>query len=581
MSYAKLEAKIRAEAFQDLSNRANLLDGQLAELTAATRWPGPELERELQYLERMVAAAPARDRHSAVAEQVAALRQCFDGLLRGKVPPQPAATAADGAAAVQLFGAPPAADPPSLLQPQTPVGACGGQGGQVTPLASFLLPEQAAEQGQDEVRLLAAEGRLVEELHRYPILSVPGTNSALVLRSWTAEDDELGQQRERVVLLELAQAAANIVEMERVLNEHVGQDQEHLDQIELHIAQARQDVREAVVTLASAQTDTERLLAWLAPSVGLVILGGGIAAIAPAAVAGCGVCIAVRGGFVAGALGFHVIGTKKLSQWQTRALQSLTEKLPSAFNPLPEEEARLLSRAGDEVQRRLLTKLGDRKSWSRFYGSPVALVMGLKPWCRTSDIRGGGHAFSTSFTVDRLRAREAFRAVRQLSITGSLDPTCKVAWSRPVTDGAEGTYVRYLIFTNPVSTRDFYCVSRCGQVRLPEDSGAETGEAGPGVSVGIERFIFAVSSLTPEILASAGLPESNQGLEHGCIHISGISVADTGKGGSFVEVMADVDAAPSWPVPAYLADREVRLHVLRTAFQVANELKQMRGAVEA
>lgn len=151
-----------------------------------------------------------------------------------------------------------------------------------------------------------------------------------------------------------------------------------------------------------------------------------------------------------------------------------------------------------------------------------------------------------------------------------MDPGCEVVWSRPV-DGTDGTSLRYLIFSKwPFCNRDFYCVCRCAKVIEFGDMSGDTGS--PVDTSAREQYVYAVMSLLPELLAATGLPESNKGIQHGSIYISGIVITDNGKGGCLVEVMADVDPASNKLLPSWIVDAEVRLHVLHTAERIAQEL---------
>lgn len=449
----------------------------------------------------------------------------------------------------------------SARMPSSSGNACS-----VTPLASFLRPHEAPEQGEDEVRLISAEGRLAEELNRFPVLAVPGTESALVLRrlkSWTEEDDASSTERERLAVLELSQAAANLREVQELVCAHVARGQEQLDQVEQNVADARAQTSAAVVVLAGVGGSSTGVLDWLAPSVGVVILGGGAVAMSAGVAAGCAACVVVRGVLTVGALGMHSLGTKGIKKWQRQALESMTEQLPRAFDPLPATEAEMLACAGAEAQRRLVTKLADRASWQPFHFSLKGLQAGLQPRCRPSDVRPGGHASAVSFSAG-LGARRAFRVLQQVSVAGSLDPGCAVMWSRPL-EGAEGTSLRYLIFSNGLCNRDFYCVCRASALASPSDG--ESAAEGAG-----ERFAFAVASMEAELLANSGLPQRNAEIEHGRIHVSGVTLTDA-QGGCTVEVMADVHTAQSTVLPTWVEDREVRLHVLRTAERLARELR--------
>jgi len=197
------------------------------------------------------------------------------------------------------------------------------------------------------------------------------------------------------------------------------------------------------------------------------------------------------------------------------------------------------------------------------------MTKGLKAMYRPSDARAGGSAWMTSCTM-KLPASEAFRCLRQMAVVSSWDPGCEVVWSRPIDEAITDTSLRYLIFSDwPFSSRDFYCVSHCAAVEPDFDDGISGQRQQP------QQYVFAVMSLTPELLADSGLPLSNQGIQHGNMHISGIVVTDDGKGGCKVDVMGDVDPKVSSLVPTALIDAKLRFHVLNSAQRVASEFRKL------
>lgn len=135
------------------------------------------------------------------------------------------------------------------------------------------------------------------------------------------------------------------------------------------------------------------------------------------------------------------------------------------FAPMPEAEAGMLCAAGEEAQRRLLAKLADESSWSR------VLCTLSTVWQRPSDVRSGGLAFATAFTLNR-PASNVFKAVQSLDISGALHPGCNVRWSRSVgTDNH--TVVRHIVLGRP--SGDFFCICRGGAVAQPEAMGDKPG----------------------------------------------------------------------------------------------------------
>jgi len=442
----------------------------------------------------------------------------------------------------------------------------------VAPLASFLYPEQPQEQAEDEVRLIAAGGQLTEVLSCYPTMSVPGTQSALIMRkiqTFTDEDaEEFEQHRERLALLELAQTAANLREVTILVNEEVVSQQPLIDEVEEQMDTATENVHEAVAHLQTAGQHRIDRLKWIAPSVGIVLLGGGAVAVGGAAAAGCAACVVLRVGLLGSTLAIGGIGTRKVHKWQTSALNSMTKELPRAFDPMPTELVHMLAYGGQEVQRRLLSKLEDRSKWIRWTSLNAASrgIRGLQAWHRPSDARAKGSACLASFRVQR-PVLEAFRCLQQIALTGSLDPGCEVVWSRPIGSAATGTSLRYLIFSDwPFPSRDFYCVCRCAVVELACSDGVEEQ---PQLA---QQYVFAVMSLTPELLEGSGLPLSNNGIQHGNIHISGILLTNDGSGGCKVDVMGDVNPEVASCIPSVALDLKLLDHVLDSAGQLAHQL---------
>lgn len=122
---------------------------------------------------------------------------------------------------------------------------------------------------------------------------------------------------------------------------------------------------------------------------------------------------------------------------------------------------KMLESAGEEAERRLLASLGSRQSWSRFSGSLVGILSGLRVQHRPSEVRRKGWAYATSFVVEKPVA-EAFGVLRRLSRTASLEHGFDVRWSRVLDDDGR-TMVRHL---RQGGTRDIFCISRCAQVQM-------------------------------------------------------------------------------------------------------------------
>jgi len=532
MSYAKnLEDKIRQEGYDDLPRRVAILKDQLDRPAALNR---RDAVRELRYLERAVLSG--RSQFPEIAEQVKALRTRFDML-----PPLKSAIEPDfdrfNSSSAQSSGA-------------------GSRSG-VNALASFLCPDELASDGQDEVRLMSFEGRLACELGRYPVLAVPETSSALVLRSWAPEDDEECAEKERasqrLALLELTQSAANLREMQELVSAHLLRQGEAIEQVAQNVSSTRTDVEEGVAALEDiAETSRmTQMLAWLGPSLGVILLGAALTS--PA----CGAaCVAAKTATGTGI--FAAGGARGLSLGQQRALARMKEQIPTAIQAVPQAQVAALCAKGDEAEKGLLTKLDDTATWQAFPFSLKGRRIGLVVRQRSSETRRGGQAFATTFTTD-LPARRVFQTVQRLSMAGELENGCNFVWSRPV-DESRGVYMRYLAFSESYAKRDFFCVCRQGRVKTSISDGER------------EHYVYVLASLDSDVLTMDGsaLPQPDTS-RHGSIHICGFSIKDRDGGGAVVDVMADVDQATL--LPTVLADRDVRLHALRTAERVMNELR--------
>jgi len=456
----------------------------------------------------------------------------------------------------------------AFLRPTPPEGA-----GEASRLAS---PEEV-----DAVALLAAEGQLATHLSMFPVLTMPGTEQAVVFRSWNEEDDAVSTERDRLLLLELSAATANLLEVQQMVAERVEGAQGLLDHIEQDLESTRDHTAEAVANLADAGNVKSKHLQWLVPSVCLVVTGGAVFAGAHTA---CISCIAARGAIGAVATATSRLGTVKLAEWQKRAIQSIKDQLPRALKPMTQPHKAVLNAASKEVERRLLTKLADTASWTPGNFSWTGYRNGLTILRRRSEVRGG-FSYLTSLTVD-LPASHVFRIIRQLSLSGSLDPGCELCWSCPV-DPEEGTWLRYLVFSNWFANRTFHCVCRCASVAHVQGRSDQADEASPvpvqevegdravAIPATIEKYVFGAASLSAEMLSSLELPSSTLGEQRGCIQVCGVVVTAVGDQTSLVEIMADVDPASL----ASLADRDVRLHVLRTAERITKEVH--REAAEA
>lgn len=549
MSYAALlESQLRTDAFQEAAGRVAALETQLLSLEKTSHAGGPpqDFDRELRYLERLVRSQGASPATMDLVKRVASLRSRCD---------------AHFSSTSSAFSA---TMPPSTRERQQASGCEGDTCPSLRGLARFLRPGEPPRDAADEVQLLSAEGKLAGELSKFPFLAVPDTDRALILREWTDDDDAECKEREKLAILEIHQAAANLQEVHEYIANEVLMSQDAFNHIEQNVANASEQVQEGVAALQSAADKSDRRLLWLAPSLCAAVVGVGAVAAGPSVCIACVAKLALRrAGVLAVGMGASYLGQQRLLDWHQHAIEAARQQLPRTFHPLLPERVALLAAAGREAERRLRLKLAQRSSWKKHCLSLTGFKTGLVPRSRCSDISGDRYAYATSFDVD-LPAFRAFQVLQWLTLSGSLDPGCKMVWSRPVDDN--GTFLRYLLFSAWNIYRDFFCVVRCG-------SALEDLDLAPGDQMDdtAERYVFALASLDQHVLEALELPQPSSDIGHGTISVCGFVITSTGGGTSQVEVMADVDtSAPR----CRLFNRELRLHVLHSADKLRNAMNQ-------
>lgn len=562
MSYApKLEANIAASAVQVAPRRAERLEKCLQEYLDARargeRYPKEDVAwmgDELRYLERLLAARP----DSQLRRKVADLRERYDAIGSGHAIQSPRGGGAASADGSQLC------DETSSQSLQH--------------LATFLYPKKDRCKAEDEVRVLSAEGGLSAELSRHPVLTCmdSGKPRTIVmgferLVSWSEEDDAAEVARERVALLEFSQSAVNLMEFTRVMAEQLQRDQEGLDLAEESMAQTRETTRQVVETLsgtAAAEYNHREKLVW--PGAGLVMLGGLLFCTCPTG-APAFLCLAGRGAlFVGTTLGS--MGT--LNKLQKRTLEQIQERLParSVLEKLPPEQAKQIREACDEANKRFHARLDDDAweeepflarafaadfhVWDREVGNDLAVKRGR------SDARRGGYSYVFTFNVD-ISVRRAFKVVQQMSLTGSLDPGCKVMWSRPVDAASDNThYIRYVAFAEWFFSRDFCTACHCGPANHPTEPK--------------ECYTLATSSLSDELREVEGVPKL-RGERSGHIEVLGVRLTEN-ESGTRVEVMADVDPAAPVTYFTHVVNKRIRNHTRDAAWLIKCALKQPKDS---
>jgi len=560
MSYAVLEAKIREDTLSDVPRRIAELGACVGGRSGSSSHA--QLHQEFSCLERLIAADSDDRRRRRNEADFACLRDPIGRL--SSYPRVGTAARIDDSAPTSPTADGSSTDPRSIEAPERLAKKYQANTDlSVQHLASFLSPSAATHEGEDEVRLLAVERGLARELSRFPVLAVPETEDALVLRSWRQEDDEQSVCRDRLAILELSQAAANLREVQEMVFSQVLAAKDPLNVLELNTARASDEVAQTVVTLVDVSgRDSLRRPSFVTPSVAIAAAGAATVLHGPGILA----CFALRGLLVASAAGASHLGVKALSGKQKKVLAQMRGQMPRAFIPLPESVISMLRSAADEAERRLCSKLGDVGAWRTSLFQVSNAIMGLPARYRESSIRAGGSAWSTCFSVG-MTAKRVFQVLQCLGLEGSLDPGCSIVWSRPV-DAETHTYVRYLVFSKWFANRDFFCVCRSGQVTARASSSTRDGEG--------ELYVFVVMSLPPDMLAHAGLPQPSPEIKHGGINVCGVAVRDhaNGDGGALVEIMADVDPATPAPLLTSMVDAEVKRHVLFMAQRLRLELRK-------
>jgi len=564
MSYAApLQARIAEIAEKEAPRRAENLENGLQEyFDVRARGQSYSSEvvarmgEELLYLERLLATLPDQVDLKA---KVASLRQRYDaiGACRG-LQNSTQGGSSDG----------------SQFQAET---SCES----VQHLATFLYPHKERCKAEDEVRVLSAQGGLFAELAQHPILTCVESDRTIILGSvermvsWSEEDDAPEMARRQLALLELSQAGANLVEFTHFMSQQLGQDQEALDLIEQKVAEARETTREAVVTLSGAAAERDgRQLLW--PAAGLAMLGGLVFFTCPAGAPL--LCAAGRGALFVGAT-VSSMGT--LSTLQKRIIQNIQEQLPRVFEKLPDEQAKTIREACEEANDRLQTRLDDGDAWkeesfiarvktfefqalAREVGNDLVVKRGR------SLVRNKGHAYLVTFTVD-LPVSRAFRVMQQMSLVGSLDPGCKVMWSRPVDAASRRNthYIRYVAFAEWFFSRDFCTACHCGPSRTATDE---------------ECYTMATRSMSAPLLEMEGLPKPS-GEPAAFIDIVGVRLTEFAENAlqTKVEVMADLDPAAPALYPTNIVDKRIRAHTRNAAWLLQRAFKEanVSGAVSS
>eukprot|EP00434_Breviolum_minutum_P020271 symbB.v1.2.017877.t1/scaffold1334.1/size124731/11 len=580
MSYAApLQARIAEIAEKEAPRRAENLENGLQEyFDVRARGQSYSSEvvarmgEELLYLERLLATLPDQVDLKA---KVAGLRQRYDaiGACRG-------------------------------LQNSTQGGGSSGSQFQaetscesVQHLATFLYPHKERCKAEDEVRVLSAQGGLFAELAQHPILTCVESDRTIILGSvermvsWSEEDDAPELARRQLALLELSQAGANLVEFTHFMSQQLGQDQdEALDLIEQKVAEARETTREAVVTLSGTAAERDgRQLLW--PAAGLMMLGGLVFFTCPAGAPL--LCAAGRGALFVGAT-VSSMGT--LSTLQKQIIQNIQEQLPRGFEKLPDEQAKTIREACEEANDRLgpkdryqvpkfryfrlQTRLDDGawkeesfiarvktfefQALAREVGNDLVVKRGR------SLVRNKGHAYLVTFTVD-LPVSRAFRVMQQMSLVGSLDPGCKVMWSRPVDAASRRNthYIRYVAFAEWFFSRDFCTACHCGPSRTATDE---------------ECYTMATRSMSAPLLEMEGLPKPS-GEPAAFIDIVGVRLTEFAENAlqTKVEVMADLDPAAPALYPTNIVDKRIRAHTRNAAWLLQRAFKDanVSGAVSS
>lgn len=258
---------------------------------------------------------------------------------------------------------------------------------------------------------------------------------------------------------------------------------------------------------------------------------------------------------------------RTLSKFQKQIITQIQEQLPRVFQKLPADQASMIRVACEDANDRLQSRLNDGawKEESLFskvknfdFQAPAREVgQGLEVRWSPSQARKGGHAYLVTFTVD-LAASRAFRVIQRMMLTGSLDPGCKVMWSRPVdTTSRHNThYIRYLAFAEWFFSRDFCTACHCGPVA------SQTQE---------ECYTLATRSMSQQLLELEGMPKPT-GEVGAVIEVMGVRLTG-GDAQTKVEVMADVDPAAPLVYLTSIVNKRIRSHTRNAAWLMQRALK--------
>ncbi|CAE7727229.1 unnamed protein product [Symbiodinium pilosum] len=494
----------------------------------ATSLPPEDMRRELQSLQKLVLAMPAE---KTLQSRARSLVDRLEQLSEGKASHASQANQGSVREAAQR-----SVESQELMP-------------SVKHVASFL------QKPEEDVRQLAAEGTLSEELSKYPVLACD-SGSAVFLRSWGEQDDAAENERCRLAVLEMTAAATNIQIITELMDRHVAADQENLNALEQQVAHTRDATQQAVINLAEAAGQKQSQ--WVLPSLTLTLVGGVAMLTCPVAAA------ASRGVFL---LGSSMFSYSTLSSMQQAIINQLKEQLPRAFQPLPDQEAAMIRAGSEEACNRLQRKLDEPGRWkeeSIFQRMKKTDLTSLRrEVCQSfevrsakSDVRAEGKAYAVSFTV-AMAPDQAFRLLQRFVAAGSIDPGCKVMWSRPV-KAEEGPLhsIRYLAFTDWFVGRDFVCTCFCGEVPRKD----------------VKCYAMAMTSLSDDLLKAEGLPKTTPGYGHGRVYVSGVRFTATPQGGTKVEVMADLDPNAPFVYWTRLVDKRIRNHACDVAWLLQCEL---------
>lgn len=553
-----MEEGILAEAMEDATKRIAALEDQLHSLQAGTS--SLAFAEELHYLETLI-KKPALPQAMCeeldmrlkalrrVDMQIRSADEKEEAEIRSGLQSLPIAEASSNLASPSGYAAERNREAPDLTSTKDSL---------TSRVTSFFRFSKTDFSQEDQVRLLAADGQLAEEVSKYPSVSVPEIGASLLMRQsdsqqstfemrqWTSEDDEEEERRLCEQLREVERLAQGSQELQEMVWDQVEEQQTMLDGTEERVQQARANTETAVQFLERAEKawDKRNTLVISTSILSLCALGGP---------KGIGAGLVIGG---AAALTKKLRERGAIDDGRDGSLLWMVDHLPKAVSPMMPEHIEMFRVAGDETERRLVTKLRHENTWT-----PVSSLTGWRHGvtfsCCESGLAQGGNAYSCSFTM-AVPAAHIFQHIQQLCLKGSLDPDCRMSWSRPV-DGVPNTSIRYSVIShNPKVTHDFYCVCRSGQAKQTD------------VAEQREAYVWAVSSMSSDMRELSGLPKRIEGvdehMQQGHIHAAGILVTDMGQGTSKVEIMADIDVGIKTG-----HDSLVRMHVKKIARALQSE----------